>query len=76
MALRSRLAGKVEIELLAPAQGFAYRPIAVAEPVRPGGWRFTLAPIAADHGARRYQWALPGQAKREAWAQRRVCAGR
>ena len=79
MALRPRLAGTVEIELLAPAQGFAYRRIAVAEPLGlVEGWRFTLARIAADAGARPYQSQsqLPGQGEPEAWARLRVCAGR
>jgi hypothetical protein len=77
MALRSRVAGKVGIELLAPAQGFAYRRIAVAEPVGLVEWSgFTLARIAVDASARTYQSALPGQAEPEAWALRRVCAGR
>jgi hypothetical protein len=77
MALRSRLAGTVEIELLWPAQGCACRRIAVAEPVGlVEGWRFTLARIAADAGAGSYQSALPGQAEAEASSRRRVCAGR
>lgn len=77
MALRSRLVGTVEIELLAPVQGCGCRRIAVAEPVGlVEGWRFTLARIAADAGARPYQSALPGRAEPEAWARRRVCAGR
>ncbi|MGZ4252364.1 MAG: hypothetical protein ACXVR2_03750, partial [Solirubrobacteraceae bacterium] len=51
MALHSRLVGRVGIELLAPAQGFAYRPIALAERVGlVEGWRVTLARIAADAG--------------------------
>jgi hypothetical protein len=75
--LRSRLAGTVEIELLAPAQGCAHRPIAVAEPAGlVEGWRFTPARIAADAGARPYQSALPGQDDPGAWARRHVCADR
>jgi hypothetical protein len=77
MALRSRLAGRVGIELLAPAHGLAYRPIAVAEPVGlVEGWRFTLALIAADAGARPYQSGLRGRAGRGAWPRRRGRRGR
>ena len=53
------VARTVEIELLAPAQGFAYRPIAVAEPYGLGEVRrLELARIAADQGAHRHQGAL------------------
>ncbi|MGZ4236171.1 MAG: hypothetical protein ACXVHB_13955 [Solirubrobacteraceae bacterium] len=77
MALHSRLVGRVGIELLAPAQGFAYRPIALAERVGlVEGWRVTLARIAADAGPRPFQSGLPGQAGREAWPRRRGRGGR
>ena len=77
MAMRSRLAGRVGIELLAPAHGFAYRPIALAEPVGlVEAWRFTLARIAANARARPYPSGLPGQAGRGAWPRRRGCGGR
>jgi hypothetical protein len=59
IALHSWRAGTVESRLSKPVRGFAFRPIAVAEPFEPREeWCFELARIAADLGAHLHQRPL------------------
>ena len=52
LALRALAGRRVDIDLLAPAREFVYRPLAVAEPFGRGApRRFELAKIAAEHAA-------------------------
>jgi sulfide:quinone oxidoreductase len=61
LALRDLLDGFLEIDLIAPADEFVYRPLAVAEPfgltVRR---RFRLREVAADQGVRLHKGLLEG----------------
>src|SRR5215218_2214902 len=59
LALQALAGDRVEIELLAPARHFTYRPLAVAEPFRSDSVRrIPLAAIAEDRGVRLHRDAL------------------
>jgi sulfide:quinone oxidoreductase len=59
LALQALAGDRVEIELLAPGRHFTYRPLAVAEPFRPGSvQRIPLAAIAGDRGVHLHRDAL------------------
>lgn len=52
LALRSKLHGRVEIELVSPEEEFLYKPLSVREPFGLGGpRRYPIAPIADDQDA-------------------------
>ena len=59
LALRALAGDRVELELLSPADRFAYRPMLVAEPFGSGGsTSLDLAGILEDAGARHRRDAL------------------
>jgi sulfide:quinone oxidoreductase len=59
LALQALAGERVAIELLAPGRHFTYRPLAVAEPFRPGSvQRVPLAAIAHDRGVALHRDAL------------------
>jgi len=59
LALQALAGDRLEIDLLAPARHFTYRPLAVAEPFHNGSvQRMPLAAIAADRGVRLHRDAL------------------
>src|SRR5262245_43492905 len=61
IALRELAAELVEIEFLAPAEHFSYRPLAVTLPFEDGNAiRFELTELAADLGASVTRAALTG----------------
>ena len=59
LALQALADDDVAIELLTPERHFTYRPLAVAEPFRPGSvQRLSLSAIAADRGVELHRDAL------------------
>lgn len=59
LALQALAGARVEIELLTPERHFTYRPLAVAEPFRPGSvQRLPLSAVAADRGVVLHRDAL------------------
>lgn len=61
LALHARLAGHVELTLVAPEEDFVYRPLAVAAPFNGRAIpRLALADVAAEHSARLLRTALVG----------------